>query len=367
MKLAILEIITGLLLNNIGNYYMKTLSAVLEQLNTPLKIHKLTLPGLKPGQVLVKVAYSGICHSQLLEIQGKRGDDKYLPHTLGHEGSGIVLEIGDNVKKVKPGDHVVLSWIKGTGMDVPSTTYQSPEGPINSGAISTFMYHTITCENRLTPIPDTMPLREAALLGCAIPTGAGIVLNAIQNPLNSSIAIFGIGGIGLSALLAAKMIGTTVIIAIDVLDQKLEHAIRLGATHTINAKKQNVLSNIMKITNNHGVDYAIESAGKKDSMETAFQSVCDNGGLCIIAGNLPHGEKISINPFDLIKGKQIVGTWGGETQPDNDIPMYIDFFLSNKLNLKKMIGQTYKLEEINNAFNALEKGSEGRILINMTE
>lgn len=346
---------------------IKTLAAVLEQLNKPLKIRELTIPDLKPGQVLVEVAYSGVCHSQLLEIRGKRGEDKYLPHTLGHEGSGVVLEIGSGVKKVKPGDHVVLSWIKGNGADVPSTIYQSSEGQVNSGAISTFMSHTVTCENRLTPIPDTMPLREAALLGCAIPTGAGIILNAAKVSPGSSIAIFGIGGIGLSALLAAKMVGSAVIIAIDVFDQKLDQAIQFGATHVINARKQDVFSCIMEITNRRGVDYAIESAGRRDSMEKAFQSVRDNGGLCVIAGNLPHGEQISINPFDLIKGKRIIGTWGGETHPDKDIPLYVDFFLSERLNLKKLISHMYDLREINEALDVLEKGTMGRILIDMSE
>lgn len=346
---------------------MKTIAAVLEQLNKPLKIRELTIPELKKGQVLVEVAYSGICHSQLLEIRGKRGEDRYLPHTLGHEGSGVVLEIGGGVKKVKPGDHVVLSWIKGSGADVPSTVYQSCEREINSGAISTFMHYTIICENRLTPIPDTMPLREAALLGCAIPTGAGIILNTAKVSPGSSIAIFGIGGIGLSALLAAKMVGATIIIAIDVLDQKLEQAAQFGATHIINARKHDVLSSIMEITNGHGVDYAIESAGRRDSMEKAFQSVRDKGGLCVIAGNLPHGEQISINPFDLIKGKRIIGTWGGETQPDRDILMYVDFFLSERLDLEKLIGDTYNLKDINEALNSIEKGKMGRVLIDMSK
>lgn len=159
---------------------MKTIAAVLEQLNKPLRIRELTTPDLKPGQVLVEVAYSGVCHSQLLEVRGKRGLDRFLPHTLGHEGSGTVLEVGAGVTKVKPGDHVVLSWIKGSGADAPSTIYESAERPVNSGALSTFMRQTVTCENRLTAIPDAMPLREAALLGCAIPTGAGIVLNTAR-------------------------------------------------------------------------------------------------------------------------------------------------------------------------------------------
>ena len=121
---------------------IQTKAAVLFQPNEPLRVVNITIPPLNPGQVLVEIAYSGVCHSQLLEVRGKRGPDRFLPHTLGHEGSGIVVEVGPGVAKVKPGDPVVLSWIKGNGADVGSTVYGSPEGPVNSGAISTFMRHT---------------------------------------------------------------------------------------------------------------------------------------------------------------------------------------------------------------------------------
>lgn len=347
---------------------MKTTAAVLTEINKPLQIEELIIPELKPGQVLINVVYSGICHSQLNEIHGLKGEDKFLPHTLGHEGSGIVLETGPDVTKVKPWDHVVLTWIKGSGHDVPSTQYLRKDGTIvNSGAISTFLTHAVISENRLVPITKEMPLKEAALLGCAIPTGAGIVMNTAKVSPGSSVAILGIGGIGLSALLAAKLMGAAVIIAIDVLDYKLEQAIQFGATHIINAKKNDVLSEILEITNKLGVDYAIESAGMRESMETAFQSVRNNGGLCVIAGNLPQGELISINPFDLIKGKQIIGTWGGETQPDRDIPMYVDLYLSGKMELKTLITHTYSLKDINKVLNDLGEGRVGRILIDMAE
>ena len=345
---------------------MKTLAAVLEHLNKPLRIRELTIPDLRPGQVLVEVTYSGVCHSQLLEVHGRRGEDKYLPHTLGHEGSGVVLQVGDGVKKVKPGDHVVLSWIKGSGADVPSTVYQSAEGPINSGALSTFMRQTVTCENRVTPISDAMPLREAALLGCAIPTGAGIVLNTARVRPGSSVAVFGVGGIGLSAVLAADLVHATTIIAVDVFEHKLEQARQVGATHLINARQQDPLATILEITGGHGVDYAIEAAGLQETMETAFQVVRDSGGLCILAGNLPHGERISLDPFDLIKGKRIVGTWGGESDIDRDISLYVCLFLSGRLNLGALITNTYFLERINQAFEDLEQGEVGRSLVDMT-
>ena len=339
----------------------------MHEINRPLRIEKLIIPELKAGQVLVKVAYSGVCHSQLNEVRGLRGEDKFLPHTLGHEGSGIVEKIGAGVKKVKPGDHVVLTWIKGNGADMPSTLYRRDDSSIvNSGAISTFLTRAVISENRLVKIPKEMPLREAALLGCGIPTGAGIVINTAKVFSGNSIAIFGVGGVGLSALLAAKMRGVALIIAIDMLDHKLERAIKFGATHIINAVKQDVLSSILRITDGLGVDYAIESAGKKESMENAFQSVHDDGGLCIIAGNLPQGEQISISPFDLIKGKRIIGTWGGETQPDRDIPIYVNLYLSGKLKLKELITHTSRLQNINRAFDDLSNGKGARILIDMT-
>ena len=338
-------------------------AAVLIKTGEPLKIMDLKIPELKSGQVLVKIAYSGICHTQILEMDGKKGIDNFIPHTLGHEGSGIVIKIGPGVEKVKTGDHVVLSWIKGIGADIPSSVYEGEFGKVNAGAITTFMDFAVISENRLISIKKEMPLREAALLGCAIPTGAGIVLNSIKLRPGDSIAIFGVGGIGASAVIAADIMGAEKIIAIDIFDHKLEHALSIGATHTINAKKQNCISEIYQITDGKGVDYAIESAGKRETMELAFRSVRDMGGRCVLAGNLPVGEQISIDPFGLIKGKQIIGTWGGETQPDRDIPLYVDLYLKGRLKLKNLITHCYSLNEINTGIEDLKSGKVGRALI----
>jgi S-(hydroxymethyl)glutathione dehydrogenase/alcohol dehydrogenase len=345
----------------------QTEAAVLVELAQPLRLTTLDIPDLKPGQVLVRVAYSGVCHSQLLEARGKRGPDRFLPHTLGHEGSGTVLEVGAGVSKVKPGDRVVLSWIKGNGAEVPSTIYLSPSGPINSGAISTFMRTTITCENRVIPVPQDIPLREAALLGCAVPTGAGIVLNTLKVQPGSSVAVFGAGGIGLSALLAAELAQAAVIIAVDVFDHKLEHARRVGATHGVNARQRDPLAAILEITGGRGVDYAVEAAGRRETMEAAFRSVRNGGGLCVLAGNLAHGERISIDPFDLIRGKRIIGTWGGETLPDRDIPNYAELYMAGKLKLAGIDFSCYGLAHINQALDDLEQGKVGRALIDMSQ
>lgn len=334
---------------------MKTKAAILYSLNKPLVLETIEIPALKPGQVLVRVAYSGVCHSQLNEIKGRRGKDAFLPHTLGHEGSGVVCEVGPSVKKVKPGDHVVLTWIKGKGHDVPSSEYRKHGTIIHSGAISTFSSHSVISENRVVPISKTVPLEYAALLGCAMPTGGGIIQNTMKPAPASSIAIFGIGGVGMSALLATSLARCKPIIAIDIHDEKLASASRLGAHAVINAKKEDVLQQIQKITKGVGADFALESAGIKNTMEMAFRVIRPNGGLLVIAGNLAAGKTISLDPFDLIKGKRIVGSWGGNTNPDNDIPSYASQFSKKRLPLDKLITHRFALDDINETIRVLEK------------
>jgi len=344
---------------------MRTEAALLVELNQPLRHAALTLPELRPGQMLVEVAYSGVCHSQLHEVRGRRGPDRFLPHTLGHEGSGTVLAVADGVSKVRPGDRVVLTWIKGRGADVPSTVYYDGPTAVNSGALSTFMRHSVTCENRVVPIADNVPLREAALLGCAVPTGAGMVHKAAKISRGSSVAVFGVGGIGLCAVMAARMLDASPLIAIDVVEAKLAEAVRLGATHTVHALRREPRAALLELTGGKGVDYAIESAGRRETMEAAFRSVRNQGGLCVLAGNLPHGEQISIDPFDLIRGKRIVGTWGGETQPDEDIPQFAQWYVEGRLPLAELITHEYPLEEINAALSDMEQGRVSRALIKM--
>lgn len=355
---------------------MKTRTAVLYEFNRPLVIEELEIPELKPGQVLVKIICSGLCRSQLEEIKGGRGEDKYLPHTLGHEASAIVEEIGPNVTKVKHGDHVVLSWIKDTetvsmvrtgvhavrtqikkaGMDVSSTKYRNKDGKIiNAGGVTTFGEYSVVSENRVTPIPKEMSMDKAALLGCAIPTGGGIIINQIKPTPGSSIAIIGVGGIGASAILLADVMGCNPIIAVDIKENKLEFARELGATETINSREEDFVSMILELTEGKGVDYAVEAAGLKETIEKAFASVKWGGGLVVIGGNPPHNCKICIDPFDL-KGKSIIGSWGGLTKPNIDIPRYVNLYLSNKLKLDKLITDRFKFDEINQAFELLDRG-----------
>ena len=220
---------------------MKTTAAILVETGRPLEIVTLQLPDLSPGQVIVEIAYSGVCHTQLLEARGHRGEDAYLPHCLGHEGSGTVLEIGPGVTKVKPGQRVIMSWIKGSGLEVPGTRYDWDKGPVNAGGVTTFQQHAVVSENRLTPAPEELSYKLAALVGCAVPTGVGVVLNTVIAQRGESAVVFGAGGIGLCALAGLAAAGCDPIIAVDIAPAKLEAARELGATATIDASAEEAL------------------------------------------------------------------------------------------------------------------------------
>lgn len=345
---------------------MKTTAAVLKELNKPLQIEELTIPELNRGQVLVKILYSGICHTQLNEIRGLKGEDRFLPHTLGHEGSGIIEEIGASVKKVKPGDHVVLTWIKGEGMDVPSARYTNgSNSAVNSGAISTLMSRAVVSENRVVRIPEEIPLRESSLFGCSIPTGMGVIFNTLRAEQRHSVAVLGLGGVGMSAVVGAHVSGCKKIIAVDVKDWKLDLARKLGATDVLNAGKYNLGNYIKDVSGGQGIDFVVEAAGLPETMETGL-SLIHNRGTVVIAGNVAAGQKIMIDPFDLIKGKKIIGTWGGETRPDTDIPLYMKSIFSKGLKLDALISRQYRLEDINQAFSDLEKGNLAKALVDFS-
>lgn len=339
-------------------------AAILEQLCSPLRVTRdLGIPPLKSGQLLVKLAYSGVCHSQLMEIHGKRGPDRYLPHLLGHEGSGVVIATGEGVNKVAKGDKVILGWIKGRGLDVAGSQYKSGSQIVNAGAVTTFNEFAVVSENRCVLLPEGIPMDVAVLFGCAIPTGAGIITNTIQPAAGATIAIFGLGGIGLSALMACRIYECSQIIAIDIQDEKLDLARELGATLVINSMKQDPLSVIMEETSGKGVDYSVESAGLVSTIEQAFSVVRREGGLCVFSSHPKNGDKISLDPYDLICGKRLMGSWGGDADPDRDIPRFAQLYREGRLPLEKLITRRYKLDEINQALEDLESHKAARPLI----
>lgn len=338
-------------------------AAVLYDTKKPLKIDDLHFSPLKYGQVLVKIAYSGICHSQLMEVRGKRGEDKWLPHLLGHEATGIVQEVSSGVSKVKKGDRVVLGWIKGDGIDAECGVYSKDNQTINSGKVTTFNEYSIVSENRLIKLDKEIPLDEGVLFGCAIPTGAGIIINEINPKENSTIAIFGLGGIGLSALMATKLYNFDKIIAIDIEDKKLELAKEFGATHTINSREKDVIEELLMLTSNNGVDYSVEASGIAQVIELAFNSVRKGGGLCVFASHPQNGDFIKLDPHSLISGKQIKGSWGGACYPDKDLPKFFELYKQGKLPLYKLLEKRYRLEEVNKALEDLENRKVTRPLL----
>ncbi len=338
-------------------------AAVLFEINKPLEVIDIpTLPALKRGQVLVELIYSGLCHSQVMEITGGRGEDKYLPHMLGHEGVAIVEAVGDGVTKVKPGDYVILGWIRGEGLDAPGGLYDYQGQVINSGAVTTFMEKSIVAENRVVKVPEGLPLDIAVLMGCALPTGAGLVINEINPEPNKTYAIFGLGGIGLSALIALQLYQPSRIIALDIEDEKLGLARELGATDTVNISACDPVEAINELITG-GVDYAIDASGKTQVIEQAFLSVRDLGGLCVFASHPPEGEMIKLDPLTMHRGKNIRGSWGGGSYPDRDIPLLADHYRKHQLPLDKIISKRYDLDDINLAVDDLKARKINRGLI----
>ena len=366
---------------------MKARAAILQSLNTPLEVKVIDLPELLPGQVLVKVHYSGVCRSQLMEVKGGRGPDHWLPHLLGHEGSGEVLAIGDGVTKVKPGDAIILGWLKGTGLEAPGARYRCGDEIINSGRITTFSTHTIASENRVTLKPDELPMDVAVLFGCALPTGAGMVINQVQPLSGATVAVLGLGGVGLSALMALKGFDCAQVIAIDISAEKLALAKELGATHTLQvgqttsqipdstlagtdqphpqASGQNPIYDQVMALTKAGVDICIESAGTVETIELGFSLIRKGGGRLWFASHPPEGEMIRLAPHELISGKHIFGTWGGSSFPDRDIPRMTEVFRKGNVPLDRLLTQRYSLDQVNQALADLESGRVFRPLLVM--
>ena len=339
-------------------------AAVLETIASPLTIKTLEIPKLLRGQVLVKIFFSGVCRSQLMERNGGRGDDPWLPHLLGHEASGVVVEVGGDVTKVKQGDEVILGWIKGQGLDAVGAKYKCGDQIVNSGRVTTFSDYSIVSESRVVKKPKGLSFDTAVLFGCALPTGAGMVLNELNPSPDSSGIVLGLGGIGLSALMAMKSLGVKMIIAIDLSTTKLELAQKLGATHVFNSSNQGISQAVLDITNG-GADFCVESAGKVSTIELGFSLIRKGGGRVLFASHPPDGEMIKLSPHELISGKQISGSWGGASLPDRDIPRLYELFRNSNAPLQSLFTKRYTLEQINDALNDLDAGLVFRPLIVM--
>jgi len=343
-------------------------AAILVELNKPLVVDNVRLPEeLNVGQVLVRVYFSGICGSQIGEISGVKGDDKYLPHLLGHEGSGVVIEVGLGVTNVGIGDKVVLHWQKGRGIESSTPSYRWGEKKINAGWITTFNEFAVVSENRLTKIPQDSDLRVAALFGCAVTTGFGVVENNAKVRIGESVVVYGAGGVGLNIIQAASLVSAYPIIAVDLYKNKLELAKQMGATHLIDGSApETIPDQISKISKQAGIDIFIDNTGSPSVIEMGYRITKGNGRV-ILVGVPKKGDDIKIYTLPMHFGKIITGSHGGESMPSDDIPRYHNFIRSDKFRLEKIISKVYPLNDINQAIDDMRRGVlAGRCLIDMS-
>lgn len=339
-------------------------AAMLVEQRSPLVVDVIELPSLDVGQVLVKVACSGICGQQVDEISGKRGPDRFLPHLLGHEGAGVVVEVGQGVRKVRPGDHVVLHWMKGSGIDATPPTCFLHGRSINAGGVTTFSDYTVVSENRVTAIPNTVGFEAACLLGCAVTTGLGIVFNEAAIRPGQSIVVFGAGGVGLNVVQGAALVNAYPIVAVDRVEQKLGQAVAFGATHTISATRGDLKTFLMDLTAGRGCEVAVDTTGNAAVFQTAYE-VTSRSGKTVMAGVHDCLQPITIDPYALHFGRQMLGSHGGASQPDVDIPRYIQLYQLGKLKLDEQITHRYRLDDVNEALETVRRGAAGRCVMVM--
>lgn len=358
-------------------------AAVLYDINTPLKIEDVTLDDPQENEILVKLEATGVCHSDLHFMQGDM--PMPVPVVPGHEGAGVVEKVGPCVTTVKPGDHVILMVTISCGkcsyclsgrptLCVENLPIQMmatlPGGGVrlHKGeqainhlfGLACFAEKVVVHERSAVKIREDAPLDVVCLLGCGTSTGIGAAINATRAKPGESIAIFGCGGVGMSAIMGAKLLGAKVI-AIDTLDSKLEKAKELGADYVINASKDDPQMKIPEILG-QGADYAIECIGNVDVIAQALNCI-RSGGLLVIAGMPPLVDMLTIPPFQFLLGKTITGTIQGDVVAPVDIPRYVDLFMDGKLPIDKLITRNYKLDQINEAFEAMKKGEVIRSVV----
>lgn len=332
-------------------------AAVLRRPQEPLSVEEVTFGALLRGQVLVRMLFSGICRSQLMEQQGHRGEDRWIPHLLGHEGFGIVSEVGPEVKKCKPGDRVIVSWISGAGIESENPIYRDLDGQrINSGKVTTFSTFSIVSENRVFTPPHGFDDRTLPLFGCALLTGGGMALRFGRDNHRAKIAILGFGGVGSAAALVLAGMDHDNISIIEPVEKKQHLARKLGFQ-----KVFPLLDGIQQ-----KFDLVIESSGSIKGIEQGFMLLEDKGTL-VFASHPPAGEKLRIDPYELIKGKRIFGTWGGGVNPDRDLSTIGELILNSGFDLDLLGGKTYGLDQINQALKDLEIGEPGRPILSLAE
>ena len=340
-------------------------AAVLEAPGAPLRIAHVRRPELRRGQVLVRLSASGVCRSQVMEVRGLRGEDRWLPHLLGHEGTGVVVEIGTGVTKVSAGDEVILSWIAGEGIAAGGTVLETVDGEhINAGPVTTFGALSVASEDRVFLRPAGLEDSVAAVLGCAILTGAGMVRNEPDVGPGAVVLVSGLGGVGLAALLAARGRGAKVI-ALDPNPERRAAARRLGAIEALDPAVPSWTDAVRSIAHG-GADVAIDASGVSRAI-AAVLPVVGKHGVLVFASHPPEGEQLCIDPYLLIEGRRLKGSWGGGSRPDVDIPAVAQLLRDEPSAVGLFSGADYDLRDINEALDDLEAGRVLRPIIGFTD
>ena len=354
----------------------KTPGAIYIETGKPMVIDDIELPDPGPTQVLVRQFATGVCHSQLHELDRP---NPTLPIVLGHESTGVIVASGQNVPHVREGDHVMVTWVPRTPGGRPPiparVMYKGQEvkygAPANVGTF-TWSHDVVVDEQMVVPLDKNADVDATAPVGCAVMTGVGAAINAAMVRPGDSCAIIGVGGVGLSVVAGCAIAGAYPIIAVDLADDKLEFAKQFGATHGINAAKEDPIARVREMMGgdfNAGVDHAFDAIGAKVSMEQVLQLARGRrpgdreGGQAILVG-VPHGDPPSPPMFMLFGGKVFRGAPGGCSNPDKDFPMMIRWFMEGKLPLDKMVTRTYQLDQINEACTDLRQGKiAGRAIV----
>ena len=352
--------------NNPPNRPSTTQAAILVAQQQPLVVDTIELPAeLGVGQVLVQLRVSGICGSQLGEIDGVKGPDRYLPHLMGHEGFARVLEVGPGVKHVQPGDSVVLHWRPGAGIQADPPQYRWRGEPLNAGWVTTFNRHAVVSENRCTRVPADTDPDAAALFGCAITTGFGVVENNAGLRMGEAVVVFGAGGIGLNIIQAAALLSASVIIAVDLFDSRLDLARQLGASHIINSSRDDAETAIKEALKDQPLDVFIDNTGVPAVIELGYR-LTHGLGRVILVGVPRQGNNVSLHTLPLHFGKLLTGSHGGESRPAHDIPRYLRLLRQGRLQLDRFVSARYPLEQINTAIAAMRDGANaGRVMIDL--
>lgn len=359
---------------------MSDRAAVLEGVQQLFRILPIELDTPRPDEVVVRLAASGVCHSDWHIVTGDMAAP--FPYVCGHEGAGVVEAVGASVTRVHPGDHVVFAFMPSCGVCrwcSSGKTNLCDLGAINrSGArrdgstrlrddtgrplrqfcqISTFAERTLVAEGSIVKIDPDLPLHRACLVGCGVPTGMGAAINRARVRPGSSVVVVGCGGIGMNVIQGARLAGAALIVGVDRLDFKLEQARRFGATHTVNAAREDVPARVRELTNGVGADYTFEAIGTPVTFGLAF-ACAGKGSTTVLIGVAPErSETIPVNPFELVLyQKALLGTLYGTCNPRTDIPRLLDLYRAGRLMLDELVTCEYRLDQINEAFADLLAG-----------